>query len=76
MTPDHYVYIAAGPDALFASRQAIEARNVRAGDLMWHVDGDGATIPELRSVQAVRQVVQTGFVNVFTVQGGLSCPAH
>ena len=76
MTPDHYVYTAAGPAAPFASRQAIEAREVRDGMLMWYVGGDdGASTPKLRRVQAVRQVVQTGFVNVFTVQGECSCRA-
>ena len=69
MTPDHYVYVMAGPDAPFTSREAIEARGVRAGMLMWHVGDASAASPKLRRVQAVRQVIQTGFINVFTVQG-------
>ena len=67
MTPDHYVYVAAGAAASFASRKAIVAGEVRAGMLMWHVGA--SEVPQLRRVQGVREVTQTGYINVLTVQG-------
>ena len=67
MTPDHFVYIATGPAVLFAGRKVIEAGEVHAGMLMWHVDGGRS--PQLRRVQGVREIMQTGSINVFTVRG-------
>ena len=75
MTPDHYVYNAAGFDEPFARRQAVKAGGIRAGMLMWHLGKGGGESPQLRRVQTVREVTETGFINVFTIQGRRLCLA-
>lgn len=88
LTPNHFVYISDAADRPFTTRRPVPASEVRPGDHVWVATEEGprpadaAAAVKTTHVISVRQVVDSGLVNPFTLQGaplqtcGWSVPAH